>query len=115
MFMMSGSKQVGYSKGSFSRSYTVVSHQSVLPLGTRVASLTDGRKALVLDGPERCGRVSIYRVAIEGSTRAELWSDNQLRPLAKKSQLVALGGKYEPPPGYPHFTVRRAHGKTQTD
>lgn len=79
----------------------------ILPQGLRVASRIDGRKALVLDGPETHGRHRMYRVAIEGSTRAELWPEAQIRKLRTQHQFRALGGTFDPPKGYPHFTVKR--------
>lgn len=72
-----------------------------------MVNIIDGRKGLVLEGPETHGRHRMYRVAIEGSTRAELWPESQIRKLRKQYQLTALGGTFVPPCGYPHFTVRR--------
>lgn len=86
----------------------------VLPRALRVVNIIDGRKGLVLEGPETHGRHRMYRVAVEGSTRAELWPETQIRKLRKRSQLAALGGTFEPPLGYPHFTVRRREA-TQED
>lgn len=79
---------------------------SILPRGCRVAHCVSAQKGLIVDGPETHGCHRLYRVALEGSTRAELWHERQIRRLGQKSQLKALGGNYEPPAGYPFFTVK---------
>ena len=43
-------------------------------------------------------------VALEKSTRKELWPIDQIQLLPKPQQLIALGGKFDPPKGFPFNT-----------
>ncbi len=66
-------------------------------LGHRVRHQLDGRNGFVISQPYN----NLVPVSIEGSTRKELWALNntKLRPI--NEQLVALGGKFKPPKGFP--------------
>lgn len=73
-----------------------------LKLGHRVKSKKDGRKGMVVGAQQKTG-VSDFLVpiALEGSTRKELWPIDQFILLPKPQQLLALGGKFNPPKGFP--------------
>jgi len=70
-----------------------------LKIGHRVKNINDGRNGFVISSPTN----KLVPVAIEGSTRRELWPEMQtkLKPLAQ--QLVKLGGKFKPPTGFPLY------------
>lgn len=68
-----------------------------LQLGHRVTNISDGRNGFIVSSPYN----NLVPVAIEGSTRKELWPEIQtkLRPLSQ--QLEGLGGKFKAPKGFP--------------
>lgn len=69
--------------------------------GLRVRhSLTDVC-ALVIGNPESAGRYALVPVALEGSTRRELWPLHMSLPRPLSQQFVAMGGQFKPLPGYP--------------
>ena len=69
--------------------------------GTRVQHRATGALAMVSGKPEPFKRSYLLPVAIEGTTRTELWPAALVMPLAKRDQLVAMGGLITPPKGYP--------------
>lgn len=73
-----------------------------LSLAHRVVHRADGRHGFVVGRPEALGyRTALVRVAVEGSTRYELWPLNLVELLPAKQQHRGLGGQYEAPAGYP--------------
>ena len=76
-----------------------------LKLGHRVKNKVDGRQGMVVGAVEATGVKDILvPVALEKSTRKELWPSDQIELLPKSKQLVALGGKFNPPKGFPFNT-----------
>lgn len=73
-----------------------------LLLALRVTHRIDGRPGFVVGKPEANGYNSaLVPIAIEGSTRCELWPLHLIEVRPTKEQHRALGGQYEPPKGYP--------------
>tara|TARA_R100001463_G_scaffold16069_3_gene41767 strand:+ start:8350 stop:8592 length:243 start_codon:yes stop_codon:yes gene_type:complete len=73
-----------------------------LKLGHRVKHKTDGRQGMVFGAQQKIGVEDILvPIALEGSTRKELWPIDQFKLLPKPQQLVALGGNFVPPKGFP--------------
>lgn len=73
-----------------------------LSLAHRVIHRADGRRGFVVGRPEALGyHTALVRVAVEGSTRYELWPLNLVELLPAKQQHRGLGGQYEAPAGYP--------------
>jgi hypothetical protein len=71
-------------------------------IGSRVTHTVTKRTALVIGRSELTpGGARLLPVAIEGSTRQELWPIGFITPMAAHEQPVALGGTYTPPAGYP--------------
>lgn len=71
-------------------------------IGSRVTHSVTQRVALVIGRTELTpGGARLLPVAIEGSTRQELWPIGAVSPLPAHEQPVALGGTYNPPAGYP--------------
>lgn len=71
-------------------------------LALRVINAIDGRPGFVVGRPEYEGcRIKLVPVAVEGSTRYELWPLHRLKVRPLKEQHRALGGTYDPPKGYP--------------
>ncbi len=70
---------------------------STFKLGQRVTNQLDGRDGFIVSAPYN----KLVPVAIEQSTRKELWPESQVKLKPKKDQLVAMGGKYKAPPGFP--------------
>ena len=76
-----------------------------LKLGHRVKNKVDGRQEMVVGALEVTGVKDILvPVALEESTRKELWPMDHIQLLPKPKQLVALGGKFNPPKGFPFNT-----------
>jgi|TARA_X000001382_G_C3052216_1_gene141459 hypothetical protein len=76
-----------------------------LKLGHRVKSKVDGRKGMIVGAHQITGVKDILvPVALEKSTRKELWPIDQIQLLPKPQQLIALGGKFDPPKGFPFNT-----------
>ena len=72
-----------------------------LPLGLRVKHQTNKRSGLVI-GPAQHGiGFDLIPVALEGSTRRELWPIHLCIKKDKRQQLEANGGSFIPPKGYP--------------
>lgn len=72
-----------------------------LPLGLRVKHQTNKRSGLVI-GPAQHGiGFDLIPVALEGSTRRELWPIHLCIKKDKRQQLKANGGTFVPPKGYP--------------
>lgn len=69
--------------------------------GTRVKHRASGALAMVSGKPEPFKRSYLLPVAIEGTTRTELWPAGLVVPLPKTDQLLAMGGLITPPKGYP--------------
>jgi|TARA_R100001443_G_scaffold16704_1_gene27062 hypothetical protein len=73
-----------------------------LKLGHRIKHKVDGRKGMVFGHQQSTGvKDVLVPVALEGSTRKELWPIDQILLLPKSQQLIALGGKFDPPKGFP--------------
>tara|TARA_Y100001970_G_scaffold280886_1_gene390617 strand:- start:3480 stop:3722 length:243 start_codon:yes stop_codon:yes gene_type:complete len=73
-----------------------------LKVGHRVKHKADGRQGMVFGHQESTGvRDVLFPIALEGSTRKELWPLDQIILLPKAEQLTALGGKFNPPKGFP--------------
>ena len=73
-----------------------------LKLGHRVKHKVDGRKGMVFGHHETTGvKDVLFPIALEGPTRKELWPIDQIELLPKPEQLKALGGKFNPPKGFP--------------
>lgn len=71
-------------------------------VGMRVTCKIDGRGGFVVGSPESgTDRRSLAWIAVEGSTRLEYWPRCWILPRPEPQQLVAMGGKYIPPAGYP--------------
>ena len=72
-----------------------------LALGMRVRHRTSGRKGLIV-GPSQHGMgFALIPVALEGSTRHEVWPEHLTIRRDKRDQLPSHGGDYQPPKGYP--------------
>lgn len=72
-----------------------------LSLGVRVTHKADKRHGLVV-GPAQHGMgVDLIPVAVEGSTRKELWPKHLCNRRPRSQQLKAHGGDFSPPKGYP--------------
>ena len=72
-----------------------------LALGYRVTHKADQRHGLVV-GPAQHGiGVDLIPIAVEGSTRNELWPEHLCTKRPKKQQLKAHGGSFVPPKGFP--------------
>ena len=77
-----------------------------LKLGHRIKNNIDGRQGMVFGHHQRTGVKDILvPVALEGSTRKELWPIDQIELLPAKQQMVALGGEFSPPKGFP-FNIK---------
>tara|TARA_R100001082_G_C4357024_1_gene157373 strand:- start:421 stop:645 length:225 start_codon:yes stop_codon:yes gene_type:complete len=70
---------------------------SKFELGHRVTNQIDGRDGFVVSAPYN----KLVPVAIEQSTRKELWPETQVLMKPQDEQLVAMGGNYNAPPGFP--------------
>lgn len=71
-------------------------------VGLRVVNRLDGRPGFIIGKPEVMGtRFSLVPVLIEGSTRNELWPEHWIAVRPSKEQFPALGGSFQPTPGYP--------------
>tara|TARA_R100000742_G_C4160006_1_gene1968 strand:- start:164 stop:406 length:243 start_codon:yes stop_codon:yes gene_type:complete len=78
---------------------------SDLKLGHRVKHKVDKRQGMVIGAHQVTGVNDILvPIAIEESTRKELWPIDQIEKLPKKLQLTALGGEFKPPKGFPFNT-----------
>jgi|TARA_B100001250_G_scaffold69684_1_gene55983 hypothetical protein len=76
-----------------------------LKLGHRVKHKVDQRQGMVIGAHQATGVKDILvPVAIEESTRKELWPLDQIELLPNKQQLTALGGSFNPPKGFPFNT-----------
>ena len=72
-----------------------------LALGTRVKHKSTGKGGLVV-GPAQHGMgFDLIPVALENSTRTETWPAHLCIRRDRRDQLPAMGGKYQPPKGYP--------------
>ena len=72
-----------------------------LPLGLRVKHQTNKRSGLVI-GPAQHGiGCDLIPIALEGSTRRELWPSHLCIKKDKHHQLKANGGSFTPPKGFP--------------
>ena len=73
-----------------------------LRLGERVTHAIDGRSGLVIGRTEATGwNRALVLVAIEGSTRNEYWPLRHTVARPKPEQVPALGGRFQPPKGFP--------------
>tara|TARA_B100001250_G_scaffold134326_1_gene114864 strand:+ start:3601 stop:3843 length:243 start_codon:yes stop_codon:yes gene_type:complete len=73
-----------------------------LKLGHRIRNSIDGRQGMVFGNHQSTGvKDVLIPVALEGSTRKELWPIDQIELLPVKKQMVALGGEFNPPKGFP--------------
>jgi hypothetical protein len=75
---------------------------SSIQVGHRVTHANDGRAGLVVGRVEGTGwNKALVPIAIEGSTRSEYWPVSQVVIRPAREQAVAMGGKFQPPKGYP--------------
>ena len=75
-----------------------------LELGVRVRHRTNKKSGMVV-GPAQHGiNHPLVPVALEGSTRQELWPDHLIIKRKTKDQLPAHGGSFQAPKGYPFNT-----------
>jgi hypothetical protein len=75
--------------------------ETSLPLGLRVKHQINKRSGLVI-GPAQHGiGFGLIPVALEGSTRRELWPIHLCIKKEKRQQLKANGGTFVPPKGFP--------------
>lgn len=78
--------------------------------GTRVECLDKrgGRRLAMLTGHQetRAHGLVYLELIHEGCAtgRPEFWLKDDIRPLPKQQQMVALGGCFRPPKGYPFIT-----------
>lgn len=71
-------------------------------IGLRVVHALTSQSGLVIGKPEAIGyNRSLVPVAIEGSTRTELWPLKQIKVRPAAEQLAAMGGNFQPRKGYP--------------
>jgi hypothetical protein len=78
---------------------------TTLRLGERVQHAIDGRNALIIGKTEATGwNRALVLVAVEGSTRNEYWPLRHVVPRPKRDQVPALGGRFQPPKGFPLIT-----------
>lgn len=71
-------------------------------VGHRVTHANDGRSGLVVGRVEGTGwNKALVPIAIEGSTRNEFWPLSQVVLRPKHEQVIGMGGKFQPPKGYP--------------
>jgi|ETNmetMinimDraft_21_1059911.scaffolds.fasta_scaffold00121_39 hypothetical protein len=74
-------------------------------LGHRVTHAPDERNGFVVGRVQGTGwNKALLPVAVEQSTRYELWPVTQVQLLPLAQQFTALGGEYIPPKGFPLFT-----------
>jgi hypothetical protein len=95
-----------YAAAAFAAAPSVVEHPAPQPLtltpAQRVCHRADGRHGFVVSRPEALGyRTALVRVAVEGSTRYELWPLHLVDLLPPRQQHRAMGGQYDAPAGYP--------------
>lgn len=75
---------------------------SSILIGLRVVHALTSQSGLVIGRPEAVGyQRSLVPIAIEGSTRTELWPIKHIKVRPTADQLPAMGGKYQPRKGYP--------------
>lgn len=75
---------------------------ATLRLGERVTHAIDGRSGLVIGKTEATGwNRALVLIAIEGSTRNEYWPLRHTVARPKPEQVPALGGRFQPPKGFP--------------
>ena len=80
-----------------------------LALGTRVRHSRTRLSGLVVGRPEHTGLLfALVPIALEGSTRTELWPEHLIEVRPRRDQPVALGGQFKAPEGYPLRTRTRA-------
>lgn len=73
--------------------------------GMRVRHMVTDRAGFVVGRPEAIGAAdSLVPVAVEGTTRIELWPLRLTKVRQKREQPVALGGNFKPPQGFPLHT-----------
>ena len=70
---------------------------SIFKLGPRVTNNVDGRDGFIVSSPYN----KLVPVAIEQSTRKELWPEVQVTLKPQEEQLIVMGGEYKPPKGFP--------------
>tara|TARA_B100000925_G_scaffold90808_1_gene65823 strand:- start:101 stop:343 length:243 start_codon:yes stop_codon:yes gene_type:complete len=75
--------------------------KAVLALGMRVRHKATGQSGLIV-GPSQHGiGYSLIPVALENSTRQEVWPEHLCVKRRVREQLPAHGGNYKPPKGFP--------------
>ena len=78
-----------------------MTQKSQLSIGIRVRH-SKGKRGGLITGPAEHGINSpLIPVAVEGSTRKELWPSHLCTRLPADQQLKAHGGNFQPPRGYP--------------
>lgn len=72
------------------------------PLALRVTHSIDRRPGLIIGRAEPNGlKSALYPVAIEGTTRIELWPEHLVAPRPEPEQFPHHGGIFIAPQGYP--------------
>lgn len=72
------------------------------PIGSRVLHTLSGKAALVVGSSQpTANAICLVPVILEGSTRHELWPLHRLAQRPPVDQCAALGGRFQPPAGYP--------------
>lgn len=69
--------------------------------GLRITHRLTHQSGLVIGSAEASGRFSLVPVALEGSTRRELWPLHLIQQRPRLQQFKALGGSFKAPSGYP--------------
>ena len=70
-------------------------------VGVRVTHTKDKRDGLITGPSEHGVGYRLIPVAVEGSTRKELWPEHLVQVMAIRKQLPQHGGQFKPPAGYP--------------
>ena len=72
-----------------------------LQVGVRVFHRRSKRGGLITGAPEHGVHSQLIPVAVEGTTRKELWPLHMVALRSKDDQLPRHGGSFTPPTGYP--------------
>ena len=70
-------------------------------VGVRVTHTKDKRDGLITGPSEHGVGYRLIPVAVEGSTRKELWPEHLIQVMPIRKQLPQHGGHFKPPAGYP--------------
>ena len=70
-------------------------------IGVRITHTKDKRDGLITGPSEHGVGYRLIPVAVEGSTRKELWPEHMIQVMPIRKQLPQHGGQFKPPAGYP--------------